>query len=238
MIARNRTRSRTRSRTRVRARNRSPGGPSCADQAPSACVTLTTQLPVRGQPSIDYRTDAGPAPISYPYPACAGPFTWSLTLDAIGTSALAAAAEEALWQEAFAEVAALTDYTFKQVPPDANAPSATISIEYRSTLASPGEELGHGGITEVTWDGSRWIATASTITVHPERLRVWERSLGSADIRAWVARHELAHDLGLGHSQHQSALMATRYRPGDSPTTFTATDFTELNSRSRASCSG
>jgi len=198
----------------------------------AGATTATAPAAVAAQP-ISFLIDSVSGPVTYP--VCAPPLTWSAALPA-EWSAAEQEREVAQWRQAFAELTALTDYTFAELPPGEPQAAATITIDYSLDPQPAAAPLGSGGIEGFAWDGSRWVASRSEITVQAAALQRWQRSLGSADIHAWVIRHELAHALGLGHREEPGHLMAPQFSPGVSPTRFHAEDLTDLTSIERSDC--
>jgi len=198
----------------------------------AGAATAIAPAAVAAQPT-SYLIDSASGPVIYP--SCAAPLTWSAALPP-DWSAAEHEREVTAWRQAFGELTALTGYTFAELPADTPQTAATIAIYYSIDPQPAASPLGSGGIEGFAWDGSRWVASRSEITVQAAALRRWERSLGSADIHAWVIRHELAHALGLGHREEPGHLMAPQFTPGLSPTRFHAEDLADLNSVTRSGC--
>ena len=172
------------------------------------------------------------------YPACSGPLTWSLHTPGITDSGSTPVAEHRMWQQAFQQLDDATDYTFVQLPDDS---AATISIHYTDrpadldlpiTRLAPGT-AGLGGIVDLAWSGTHWIAKGSVVALKPTELRRWNHISG---LRSWVARHELAHALGLGHQDDPGSTMARKFSRPLSQPTYQDKDFEQLNTLARASC--
>ncbi len=198
----------------------------------AGATTATAPATVAAQP-ISFLIDSVSGPVIYP--SCAPPLSWSLALPSDWPAA-EQEREVTAWRQAFAELTALTDYTFAELPADTPQATATITMDYSLDTQPAAAPLGSGGIEGFAWDGSRWVASRSEITVQAAALQRWQRSLGSADIHAWVIRHELAHALGLGHREEPGHLMAPQFTPGVSPTRFHAEDLTDLTSIERSDC--
>jgi len=172
------------------------------------------------------------------YPACNGPLTWSLHIPGMKASGSTPATEQRMWQQAFQQLDEATDYTFVQVPNDS---AATIAIHYTDrpadlglpiTMLAPGT-AGLGGIVDLAWSGTHWIAKGSVVVLNPTDLRRWNHISG---LRSWVARHELAHALGLGHQDDPGSTMARKFSRLLSQPTYQDRDFEQLNTLARASC--
>jgi len=229
----------------ARKRHRNSAGKPASESASRLARTLALTLSlcagaataiapaaVAAQPT-SFLIDSVSGPVTYP--VCAPLLTWSAALPA-DWSAAEQEREAAQWRQAFAELTALTDYTFAELPAGEPLTTATITIDYSLDPQPAAAPLGSGGIEDFAWDGSRWVASRSEITMQAAALQRWQRSLGSTDIHAWVIRHELAHALGLGHREEPGHLMAPQFTPGVSPTRFHAEDLADLTSIERIDC--
>jgi len=190
-------------------------------------------------PSGAFLIDSATGPVHFP--ACPGPITWSLDPSGIADSGTDVPAEVDRWQQAFTELAATTNYRFTQVAANDEFSPPHITITYASSAAysaSTGTPAGSGhvgsaGITAIGWNGTRWVAERAQVTFNVDQLRRWPAASG---MRAWVIRHELAHALGLDHVAERGHLMAERYLPRVSPTTFEPTHITDLAALGRIDC--
>ncbi len=196
----------------------------------AAAITLQTNP----TPSFLIPSETGPVH----YPACTGPLTWSLHPQGITESGSAVPEETQTWANAFNQLDEATDYTFIQLP---NNSAANISIHYTDTPSQSGLSitttatgyLGIGGISDLTWSGTHWIATESIVVLSPTMLHRWNHL---PTLRPWVIRHELGHAIGLGHQHNPSSTMATHFNPLLSQNTYQPEDFAQINMLARTSC--
>jgi len=172
------------------------------------------------------------------YPACTGPLTWSLHTAGIEQSGSTLERENAMWQQIFTELDDATDYDFQQLPENHDA---TITLHYTDrpaelnlpvTMLAPGT-AGLGGVVDLVWSGTHWIAQGSVVVLDPTALRRWNNVTG---LRSWVARHELGHALGLGHQDDPASTMARKFSRLLSQPNYQAHDIEQLNTLARASC--
>jgi len=212
----------------------------CTLTALALCSTpaTATVTPTMTNPAADvtYLIPSETGPVHYP--ACAGPLTWSINSEEIAGSGSTVRREQAMWTAIFTEVQSQTDYVFQQVDPGT---PAHIPIHYAAdpidrgltTQGLSATTAGLGGITDLGWNGSHWVAHTSIVIMNPTSLRRWAAVRG---LREWVARHELGHALGLGHSADQTRIMAPRYNMLFARTTYHPTDIAALQALARHSC--
>jgi len=99
----------------------------------AGATTATAPAAVAAQP-ISFLIDSVSGPVTYP--VCAPPLTWSAALPA-EWSAAEQEREVAQWRQAFAELTALTDYTFAELPPGEPQPRPPSPLTIHSTRSRP-----------------------------------------------------------------------------------------------------